>query len=102
MFETITTSTVSAPTRWINLTNMTSTLSSTTSFVDLNTTKSLLNVTNEGLVGDGNDTDLYHLCDPNNTDFNCSVDDFLSFHLGAKQMPLETAIWVSTDSYKII
>lgn len=40
-------------------------------------------------------TEVPHLCDPENKDFNCSVDEFLNYHLGAKQMPLETAIWVS-------
>ncbi|XP_070501225.1 neuropeptides capa receptor [Chironomus tepperi] len=96
MFETITASTISSPTKWISLSNVTSTLASaTTNIVDLNATKSFLNITNDGLVGDGNNSDLFHLCDPSNEDFNCSVDDYLSFHLGAKQMPLETAIWVT-------
>lgn len=95
MFETIAASTIATPTKWISLTNVTSTLASTTNFVDINATKSFLNVTNDGFVGEGNDSDLFHLCDPSNADFNCSVDDYLSFHLGAKQMPLETAIWVS-------
>lgn len=95
MFETITASTISAPAKWISLSNVTSTLATTTNFMDLNATKSFLNVTNVGLIGDGNDSDLVHLCDPQNEDFNCSVDDFLSFQLGAKQMPLDTALWVS-------
>lgn len=34
--------------------------------------------------------------DPQNTEFNCSVEEYLSYYLGAKQMPLETAIWVSS------
>lgn len=46
-------------------------------------------------VGNDNSTDAYDRCDPNNPRFNCSVDDYLNFYLGAKQMPLETAIWVS-------
>jgi hypothetical protein len=95
MFETITASTISTPTKWISLSNVTSTLAATTNYMDLNATKSFLNVTNVGLIGDGNNSDLFHLCDPGNADFNCSVDDFLSFQLGAKQMPLETALWVS-------
>lgn len=37
----------------------------------------------------------YNPCHPDNPNFNCSVDDFLDFRLGAKQMPLETALWVS-------
>lgn len=43
---------------------------------------------------------VYSPCDPDpqNTEFNCSVDDYLSYYLGAKQMPLETAIWVSSLS----
>lgn len=40
---------------------------------------------------------VYSSCDPDpqNTEFNCSVEEYLSYYLGAKQMPLETAIWVS-------
>lgn len=48
--------------------------------------------------GDGdeaNRTYLFHPCDPANKEFNCTEDEFLNFHLGAKQMPLETAVWVS-------
>ena len=95
MFETITASTVSAPSKWISLSNVTSTLATTTSSVDLNATISFFNGTSVGFDGEANNSDLIHLCDPSNPDFNCSVDDFLGFHLGAKQMPLETAIWVS-------
>ena len=41
---------------------------------------------------------MYSSCDPDpqNTEFNCSVEEYLSYYLGAKQMPLETAIWVSS------
>ncbi|CRK99529.1 CLUMA_CG012848, isoform A [Clunio marinus] len=39
--------------------------------------------------------DLYHPCHPSNPEFNCSVDEYLSFYLGSRQMPLETAIWVT-------
>lgn len=52
-----------------------------------------------------NESRFFHPCDPQNFVFNCSIDDYLSFHLGAKQMPLETAIWVSItdkdDEYSI-
>lgn len=98
MFETITTtSTVSAPTKWISLANVTSTLEmTTTSGMDFNSTKSFLNATNVGIGEEANITDLFQLCNPTNPDFNCSVDDFLGFQLGAKQMPLATALWVSS------
>lgn len=49
-------------------------------------------------AGSDNNTDTYDRCHPENPGFNCSVDDYLNFYLGAKQMPLETAIWVSLIS----
>lgn len=42
-----------------------------------------------------NTTPPFDPCSPSNPDFNCSEEDFLNFQLGAKRMPLETAIWVS-------
>lgn len=42
-----------------------------------------------------NTTPPFDPCHPSNPDFNCSEEDFLNFRLGAKRMPLETAIWVS-------
>lgn len=94
MFETITstTSTVSS------LGNITSAFAVTAALVfDSNATEpwNASEATNE------NDASVnFSSCDPNNPEFNCSVDDFLRDHLGARQMPLETAIWVS--SYRLI
>ncbi|CAO1403369.1 unnamed protein product [Diamesa serratosioi] len=42
-----------------------------------------------------NDDDALNSCDPQNTDFNCSVTDFLLFSLGSQQMPLDHAILVT-------
>lgn len=54
---------------------------------------------NESLrVSIENNSDPHDRCDPDNPKFNCSVDEYLNFYLGAKQMPLETAIWVSLIS----
>lgn len=90
MFPTITT-TILTPS-WIGLANTTTTVISPPS-PDMNT--SLLgNVSGVDDVA-VNETNLFNMCDPSNPEFNCSVEDFLSFYLGAKQMPLETAIWVS-------
>lgn len=89
MFQTITT-TIS-PT-WVGIANATTTTIYPTS-LDLNLTTILANVSSVDDVT--NDTNFFHMCDPSNPEFNCSVDDFLSFYLGAKQMPLDTAIWVS-------
>lgn len=89
MFQTITTTI--APT-WVEIANaMTTAIHPTTP--DLNTTTIFANIS--GIDDGSNDTNQYHMCDPGNPEFNCSVEDFLSFYLGAKQMPLETAIWVS-------
>ena len=40
---------------------------------------------------------LYHPCDPNpnNIDFNCTVDLFLVFNRGPKQLPLITTVLVN-------
>lgn len=96
MFETIT-STENSVSSFINIT---STLASTTALVfDYNTTE-LWNAIDGG--GDEtNGSDLYDACHPANPDFNCSVEDYLSYSLGAKQMPLETAIWVSFLEFTI-
>lgn len=50
--------------------------------------------------GDGDETNnsnSYNHCDPDerNMEFNCSEEEYLSQVLGSKQMPLETAVWVS-------
>jgi hypothetical protein len=96
MFETITTTTSAAlsTSSWINISNATTQTLSTLSTVDFNTTQ-LWNVSggsdNNGIIDDESDS-----CDPTNPKFNCTIDDYLNYYLGAKQMPLETAIWVST------
>jgi hypothetical protein len=84
------------------LETITTTASSASSFV--NTTFTL--ATSAGFVFDNNATEFLNLsgadanltadpCHPENPNFNCTVDEYLSQILGAKQMPLETAIWVS-------
>jgi hypothetical protein len=74
--------------------NITSTLATAVSVVlDYNATE-FLN-TSSGNGDNTNWTEPLNSCDRDNPEFNCSVDDFLSYTLGAKQMPLETAIWVS-------
>lgn len=96
MFQTITTT---IPSVWVGFANATTAIQPTS--LELNATTIF---TNASLVDDAsNDTTLYHMCDPSNPEFNCSVDDFLSFYLGAKQMPLETAIWVSfSDEFHLL
>jgi hypothetical protein len=83
------------------LETITTTASSVSSFV--NTTFAL--AASAGFVFDNNATEFLNLsvdanlttdpCDAKNPNFNCTVDEYLSLILGAKQMPLETAIWVS-------
>lgn len=91
MLEIITTSTASSVSSFANIT---STLASTASVVfDYNATE-FLNA--NGSNGDDiNRTELYHPCDGENPGFNCTVDEYLSYSMGAKRMPLDTAIWVS-------
>lgn len=94
------------------LETITSTASSVSSFGNI--TSAL--ATTAALVFDNNTTDVWNAsdsandnvanvnfssCDPSNPEFNCSVDDFLRDHLGARQMPLETAIWVSRFHYLV-
>lgn len=101
MFETLTAT--QAESSLSGFANTSSTLATTTGFVfDYNASEFW---NNNGSGGDEvNGTDLFHPCDPSNPEFNCSVDEYLSFYLGAKQMPLETAIWVSlpTNSRMIL
>lgn len=89
MFQTITT-TISS--NWIEVANATAALQPTAIALDLNMTTIFSNASN---IDDATNKTEYHICHPKNPEFNCSIDDFLSFYLGAKQMPLETAIWVS-------
>jgi hypothetical protein len=92
MFETIT----STETSVLTFVNTTSTLASTTALAfDYNATELWNAIGSDG--DETNRSDLYDACHPENPDFNCSVEDYLSFSLGAKQMPLETAIWVSSS-----
>lgn len=92
MFETITsTPTSAAP----SFGNITSAISATTiaGMFD-NSTAELWNAINAS-TDYSNTIPPLDPCHPSNPDFNCSEEDFLNFHLGAKRMPLETAIWVS-------
>jgi hypothetical protein len=89
MFETITT-TISST--WVGIANATPTPIHPTT-LDFNTTTIFAN--SSGFDDAINETNIFNMCDPRNPEFNCSVDDFLSYYLGAKQMPLDTAIWVS-------
>ena len=91
MFPTITT-TILTPS-WIGLANASTTVIITPPSPDMNI--SLLGNVSGVDETTVNETNLFNMCDPSNPEFNCSVEDFLSFYLGAKQMPLETAIWVS-------
>ena len=70
--------------------NITSTLAMATTLVFDSNFSDFLNTSESSFT-----TEAPQPCDPGNKDFNCSVDEFLNYHLGAKQMPLETAIWVS-------
>lgn len=91
MFETI--STTITPS-WIGVINATAANKNPPTISDMN--NNITTILGNGSIDDvGNETNLFHMCDPSNPEFNCSVEDFLSFYLGAKQMPLETAIWVS-------
>lgn len=93
MFSTFTTTLTPL---WIGLVNTSTTITSSPTS-DMNT----LLLGNVSGIDDVavNETNLFNMCDPSNPEFNCSVEDFLSFYLGAKQMPLETAIWVSFKQY---
>lgn len=86
MFDTVATVGTNAVAGFVNIT---STLTTTFPF-DNNFTE-LWNSSEISFT-----TEAPHPCEPENTDFNCTVDEFLNYHLGAKQMPLETAIWVSS------
>lgn len=88
MFQTI--STTLSPT-WVSFANATPAEVFPT-ILDINATTVLANASE--VAGNATPSD-YHSCDPSNPEFDCSIDDFLNFYLGAKQMPLETAIWVS-------
>jgi hypothetical protein len=92
MFEIIT-STANSVSSFGNNTTTTTTLYSVYNATDL------WNVS-ENNVADVNVSDLFHPCDPENPEFNCSIEEYLGFYLGAKQMPLETAIWVSISILK--
>lgn len=50
---------------------------------------------------DASTTFPFELCDASNPDFNCSVDEYLGIYMGARQMPLETAVWVSLFTIQI-
>lgn len=91
MFDTAFTTNPPSST-WINVANVTSTLAA--NVADLNATQ-FWNISDDGGIDKSNDSELLNTCHPQNVNFNCSVEDFLSYHLGSKQMPLETAIWVS-------
>lgn len=90
MLETITSTANSI----LSFANITSALATTAVVVlDYNATE-FLNAS--GSNGDAvNWTEPLNPCDKENLEFNCTVDDFLSYTMGAKQMPFETAIWVS-------
>lgn len=89
MFETIISTEVNFVSTTINSTFALAT-SFTKAVFDNETTDFWNNSESSSVV----DSD-YNPCHPDNPNFNCSVDDFLDFRLGAKQMPLETALWVS-------
>lgn len=88
MFPVLSTA-ITPTTSWNGSVNVTTTTTLTP--LDLNATTIYGNVSEDA----GNETNMLHMCHPENPEFNCSVEDFLHFYLGAKQMPLETAIWVS-------
>jgi hypothetical protein len=95
MLETIT-STANSVSSFVN-TTFTLATTVVSAVLDYNATE-FLNVS--GSNGDStNWTEPLNACDGENPEFNCSVDDFLSYTLGAKQMPLETAIWVSLMNF---
>lgn len=87
MFDTATSTGANAVSSYANLTStlaMATTLSFDNNFTEFwNTSDNVYT------------TEAPHPCDPESKDFNCSVEAFLNYHLGAKQMPLETAVWVS-------
>ena len=90
MLETITSTATSVS----SFANTTFALATSASVVFQNNTTDFLNLS----ASNGDDTNwtaFLHPCDGENPNFNCSIDEYLSFYLGAKQMPLETAIWVS-------
>lgn len=89
MFETIISTTTNP--LWTTLLRNTTTLASPTIVLDFNGS----DVWNDTSNGGETNNSLLHPCNPENPYFNCSIDEYLTYYLGAKQMPLETAIWVS-------
>lgn len=75
--------------------NITTTLATTASVVVFDYTATEFLNANISSADDTNQTELFHPCDGDNPVFNCTVDEYLSYSMGAKRMPLETAIWVS-------
>lgn len=82
---------------------LTSTTSPALSFG--NTTLALASPT--AFIFDANTTDFWNVteriienvmgsCDPENPEFNCTVEEYIRRNMGPKQLPLETAIWVSS------
>lgn len=74
--------------------NITFTLATSASVVFDNNATDYLNLSGSN-DNDSNWTTDLDPCDGNNPNFNCSIEEYLSLSMGAKQMPLETAIWVS-------
>jgi len=97
MFETIASTTPQSVPLWTSFGNITTALATTTTLAydaafDFNATTDIWG----NASSDGNAADVeQHPCDRDNQNFNCTVDEFLNYYLGAKQMPLEHAIWVS-------
>ncbi|KAG5679784.1 hypothetical protein PVAND_009322 [Polypedilum vanderplanki] len=90
MFETITTTTISSAPTWISLLNVTTAIATTsTAIFDSNLTNFDTNGTDDG------NGSIFDLCDAENPEFNCTVDEYLNRYMGLKQMPLHTAIWVT-------
>lgn len=94
MFETV----ASTENYVASFVNTTTTLATTAAMVfDYNATE-FWNVSG-GDDDEANRSNSYHHCDPVNTEFNCTEEEFLSFYMGSKQMPLETAVWVSSSIF---
>lgn len=96
MLDTITTT----PNSVSSFVNRTSTLATTASLIFYYNATEFFNVT----AANGNNTNrtkAFNACDGENPEFNCTIDEYLTYYLGAKQMPLETAIWVSFFLMKI-